>query len=49
MRVCHRRGVVALRVRLGGEQPRFTYAADRALMNIALRVCTRRSASLASH
>jgi hypothetical protein len=44
MRVCHPRGVVALRIRLGGEQPRFTYTADRMLMNIALRWVDRLSA-----
>ena len=37
MRVCHPRGLVALRVRLDGEAPRFIYTADRVLMNIALR------------
>ena len=42
--VCHPRGVVALRVRPGGERPRFIYTADRVLMNIALRWVDRLSA-----
>lgn len=43
-RVCHPRGVFALRILLGGDQPRFVYTADRPLMNIALRWVDRLSA-----
>lgn len=37
LRVCHPHGLVAMRLRLGAGQPRITYAADRPLLNIALR------------
>jgi hypothetical protein len=40
-RVCHPRGLIAMRVVIGGAQPRLTYWADRPLLNIALRMVDR--------
>ncbi|MCB9626519.1 MAG: hypothetical protein H6725_04020 [Sandaracinaceae bacterium] len=40
-RVCHPRGLIAMRLLIGGARPRMIYSTDRPLLNIALRMVDR--------